>query len=95
MEWLNTGITSLKELIAFLHKKSRTNDVQEKQLIMELRNDLNVFKNGFLNEVTYDSMIDLMANEAIQSAVKKNFSFKKLKAGSIQAGDVQDERNKI
>src|ERR1700681_1368645 len=94
MEWLNTGITSLKELIAFLHKKSRTNDVQKKQLIMELRNNLNVFKNGFLNEGTYDSMIDLLANEAIQSAVKKNFSFKKLKAGSIQTGEVHDERNK-
>ncbi|HEV3251632.1 MAG TPA: hypothetical protein VGZ71_11805, partial [Puia sp.] len=75
MEWLNTGISSLKDLIAFLHKKSRTNDVQKKQLIMELRNNLNVFKNGFLNNVTYDSMIDLLANEAIQSAVKKNFSF--------------------
>jgi hypothetical protein len=61
---------------------------------MELRNNLNVFKNGFLNEVTYDSMIDLLANEAIQSAVKKNFSFKKLKAGSIQPGDIYDERNK-
>src|SRR5580698_1750098 len=94
MDWLNAGISPLKDLIAFLHKKSKTNDVQKKQVIMELRNNLNVFSNGFLNNTPYDNMIDLLSNDAIQQAIKENFSFKKLKAGNIGAFHVSDDRNK-
>src|ERR1700704_2738779 len=94
MEWLNTGIGPLKDLVAFLYKKTKTNDVQKKQLIMELRNNLNVFKNGFINEVSYDSIIDLLSNEAMQQAVRKNFAFKRLKAGVISARLIKDDRNK-
>jgi hypothetical protein len=94
MDWLSVGISPLKDLIAFLQKKSKTNDVQKKQLIMELRNNLNVFSNGFLNETPYDNMIDLLSNDAIQQAVKENFSFKKLKAGVIEPQHVSDDRNK-
>src|SRR5580765_6348335 len=94
MEWLNTSIAPLKDLLAFLYKKSKTNDVHKKQVIMELRNNLNVFKNGFINNAPYDTMIDLLANEAIQTAIKENFSFKKLKTGTIASGYVYEERNK-
>jgi hypothetical protein len=68
--------------------------VHKKQLLMELRNNLNVFKNGFLNNTPYDMMIDLLANEAFQSAIKENFSFKKLRSGVIQSRFIYDERNK-
>ena len=61
---------------------------------MELRNNLNVFSNGFKNNTPYDNMIDLLSNEAIQEAVKNNFSFKKLKSGEIDAAQVFDDRNK-
>ena len=94
MDWLSAGISPLKDLIAFLQKKSKTNDVQKKHLIMELRNNLNVFSNGFLNDTPYDNMIDLLSNDAIQQAIKENFSFKKLKAGVIEAAHVYDDRNK-
>jgi len=94
MEWLNSGIAPLKELLAFLYKKSKTNDVHKKQVIMELRNNLNVFKNGFMNNTPYDMMIDLLVNDAIQTAIKENFSFKKLKGGTIPSNYVFDERNK-
>lgn len=94
MEWLNTGITPLKELLAFLYKKSKTSDVRKKQLIIELRDNLNVFKNGFFNQSPYDTMIDLLSREAIQAAISENFSFKKLKAGTIHTSVIYDERNK-
>jgi len=94
MEWLNAGIGPLKDLIGFLHKKTKTNDVQKKQLIMELRNNLNVFKNGFLNEVSYDVIIDLLSNEAVQQAIKKNFPFKRLKAGVVSSKIIREERNR-
>lgn len=94
MEWLNAGIAPLKDLIAFLNKQSRTNNVLKKQLIMELRNNLNVFVNGFLNNTPYDNMIDLLSNEAIQEAVKNNFAFKKLKNGAIEPSQVFEDRNK-
>ena len=80
MEWLNTSITPLKDLLAFLYKKSKTSDVHKKQLIIELRDNLNVFKNGFFNQSPYDTMIDLLSRDAIQSAIKENFSFKKLRS---------------
>jgi hypothetical protein len=94
MEWLNTGITPLKELLAFLYKKSKTSDVRKKQLIIELRDNLNVFKNGFINQSPYDTMIDLLSRDAIQAAINENFSFKKLKSGTIHASVIYDERNK-
>jgi hypothetical protein len=94
MEWLNTGITPLKELLAFLYKKSKTSDVRKKQLIIELRDNLNVFKNGFINQSPYDSMIDLLSHDAIQAAINENFSFKKLKSGIIHTSVIYDERNK-
>src|SRR2546425_1862784 len=94
LDWLKTGISPLKDLIDFLYKKSQTNDVHKKQVIMELRNNLNVFKNGFMNEVAYDTMIDLLGNDAIQQAIKANFLFSKLKAGKIEPNHIYDDRNK-
>jgi uncharacterized protein YllA (UPF0747 family) len=94
MEWFNSSIAPLKDLLAFLYKKSKTNDVNKKQVIIELRDNLNVFKNGFINQSPYDMMIDLLSRDAIQSAIKENFSFKKLRAGNIQASIIYDERNK-
>ena len=94
MEWLKTGIGPLKDLIAFLQKQSTTNDVHKKQVIRELQNNLNVFKNGFLNNATYDIMIDLLSNEAIKQAITANFAFKKLKPGTIEPYHIYDDRNK-
>jgi hypothetical protein len=94
MEWFNTSISPLKDLLAFLYKKSKTNDVFKKQLIIELRDNLNVFKNGFLNQSPYDTMIDLLSRDAIQAAIKENFSFKKLRSGNIPVSIIYDERNK-
>jgi hypothetical protein len=94
MEWLNTSIAPLKDLLAFLYKKSKTNDVHKKQVIIELRDNLNVFKNGFFNQSPYDTMIDLLSRDAIQSAIKENFTFKKLRAGKISASIIYEERNK-
>jgi hypothetical protein len=94
MDWLNTGISPLKDLIAFLNKQSKTNNVLKKQLIMELRNNLNVFVNGFMNNTPYDNMIDLLGNDAIQEAVKNNFDFKKMKKGEIEQNQIFEDRNK-
>jgi len=94
MEWFNSSIAPLKDLLAFLYKKSKTNDVNKKQVIIELRDNLNVFKNGFINQSPYDMMIDLLSRDAIQLAIKENFSFKKLRAGIIRASIIYDERNK-
>jgi parvulin-like peptidyl-prolyl isomerase len=94
MDWLNTGISPLKDLIAFLNKQSKTNNVLKKQLIMELRNNLNVFVNGFMNNTPYDNMIDLLVNDAIQEAVKNNFDFKKMKKGKIEQNQIFEDRSK-
>ena len=94
MDWLTAGISPLKDLIAFLNKQSKTNNVLKKQLIMELRNNLNVFVNGFKNNTPYDNMIALLSNDAIQEAVKNNFDFKKLKKGKIDQNQVFEDRNK-
>jgi len=94
LEWLKTGIGPLKDLLTYLNKESKTADVQKKQLIRELRNNLNIFHNAYLNNVSPDAMIDLLSNEAIKEAIKNNFKFKKLKTGKIQTHHVKDERNK-
>jgi uncharacterized protein YllA (UPF0747 family) len=94
MDWFNSSIAPLKELLAFLYKKSKTNDIHKKQVIIELRDNLNVFKNGFINQSPYDTMIDLLSRDAIQEAIKKNFSFKKLRAGKILVSIIYDDRNK-
>jgi len=94
MEWFNSSIAPLKDLLAFLYKKSKTNDVHKKQVIIELRDNLNVFKNGYINQAPYDEMIDLLQHDAIQSAIKENFSFKKLRSGTIEPMVIKEERNK-
>ena len=94
LEWLKTGIGPLKDLLSFLHKEGKTNDVLKKQVIRELRNNLNIFHNAYLNNVQADVMIDLLTNEAIKDAIKNNFKFKKLKAGAIEPYHVSDDRNK-
>src|ERR1044071_485696 len=94
LEWLKTGIGPLKDLLTYLNKESKTNDILKKQLIRELRNNLNIFHNAYLNNVSPDVMIDLLSNDAIKEAIKNNFKFKKLKAGKIEPHHVFDERNK-
>ena len=94
LEWLKTGIGPLKDLITFLNKESKTNDVLKKEVIRELRNNLNIFQNAYLNNVSPDVMIELLSNEAIKGAIKNNFRFKKLKPGSIEPYHVHDDRNK-
>jgi hypothetical protein len=93
-EWLKTGIGPLKELIAFLNKEGKTNDVLKRQVIRELRNNLNIFHNGFMNNVSQDTMIDMLSNDMIKEAIKENFKFRKLKPGRIEPYHVFDDRNK-
>ena len=69
LDWLKTGIGPLKDLISFLNKEGKTNDVLKKEIIRELRNNLNIFHNAFLNEVSADVMIDMLSNDAIKKAV--------------------------
>jgi hypothetical protein len=93
-EWLKAGIGPLKDLVSFLNKEGKTNDVLKKQVIRELRNNLNIFHNGFLNNVSQDVIIEMLSNEAIKEAIKENFKFKKLKPGTIALYQIYDERNK-
>ncbi|MGN6291885.1 MAG: hypothetical protein ACTHMV_04005 [Chitinophagaceae bacterium] len=93
-EWLKTGIGPLKDLLTFLNKESKTNDVLKKQVIRELRNNLNIFHNGFLNNVKPDVLVEMLSNEAVKEAIKNNFRFRKLKPGNIEPYHVYDDRNK-
>jgi len=94
MEWLKTGISPLKDLMVFLNKEAKTNDVLKKQVIRELRNNLNIFYNGFLNNISQNVMIDMLNNDSIKEAQKNNFKFKKLKPGTIEPYHIYNERNK-
>ncbi|MEP7374803.1 MAG: hypothetical protein ABI675_15510 [Chitinophagaceae bacterium] len=93
-EWLKAGIGPLKDLVSFLSKEGKTSDVLKKQVIRELRNNLNIFHNGFLNNVSQDVIIEMLSNEAIKEAIKENFKFKKLKPGTIEPYHIFDDRNK-
>jgi hypothetical protein len=94
MDWIRLSITPVKDLITFLNKKSHTSNVHKKQLFIELRDNLNVFSNGFLNGVSYDILIDLLRNDAIHQAIKDNFAFKRLRPGKIESSLIEDDRNK-
>ena len=94
VDWLKSGIGPLKDLLTFLNKESKTSDVLKKQVIRELRDNLNIFNNAYKNNVSADVMIDLLSNEAIKEAIKNNFRFKKLKPGYIEPYHVYDDRNK-
>jgi hypothetical protein len=93
-EWLKTGIGPLKDLISYLGKEVKTSDVIRKQLVRELRNNLNIFHNAFLNNISADVMIDMLSNEMIQKAIAERFKFSKLKPGIIEPYHIYDERNR-
>ena len=84
----------LKDILTFLNSEGKTNDVLKKQVLRELRNNLNIFHNAYLNNVAADMMIDMLSNEMIKEAIKENFKFKKLKPGAIEPYHVFDDRNK-
>jgi hypothetical protein len=94
LEWLKTGIGPLKDILTFLNKEGKTNDILKRQVLRELRNNLNIFHNAYLNEVSPDIMIDMLANSAINEAMNANFKFRKLKAGTIEPYHVFNDRNK-
>lgn len=94
LEWLKTGISPLKDLLTFLNKEGKTNDIHKRQVIRELRNNLNIFHNAFINNISPDVMIEMLSNEAIKEAIKNNFKFKKIKSGEIKPQHVFDDRNK-
>lgn len=94
LDWLKTGIGPLKDLLVFLNKEGKTNDILKKHIIRELRNNLNIFHNAFLNEVSADVMVDMLSNDAIKKAIDENFKFKKVKPGVIEPYHVFDDRNK-
>lgn len=94
MNWISATISPLKDLIAFLYNKGKTNDVNKRQIIRELRGNLIVFENAFINQVTSDVVIDNLANEAIKEAIRANFDFDKIKSGKIHTADIKDERNR-
>jgi hypothetical protein len=94
LEWLKTGMGPLKDLLTFLNSEGKTTDVLKKQVIRELRNNLNIFHNAYLNKVSPDIMIELLSNEAIKKAVEGNFKFKKLKPGRIEPYHIREDRNK-
>lgn len=93
-EWLKSGIGPVKDLISFLNKESKTADIIKRQLLRELRDNLNIFQNGFRNHVDADVLIDMLSNDAIEEALAKNFRFRKLKAGKVRPDHVHDERNR-
>lgn len=84
----------LKDLIAYLTKESRTNDILKNQFLRELRNNLNIFHNAYKNNIAPDVMIDMLCNDAIKKGVDSNFKFSKLKPGKIEPYHVFDDRNK-
>ncbi|MGL6268512.1 MAG: hypothetical protein ACRC2O_11340 [Chitinophagaceae bacterium] len=91
--WLSSTVSPLQSLIGFLQKQSKTNDVQKKQVIMELRDNLNLFKEAYEKPITYDRLVELLSNDAYRNAVKENFNFKKVKSGNIKKQHIKDERN--
>ena len=94
LDWLKTGIGPLKDLLTFLNKEGKTNDILKKQVLRELRNNLNIFHNAYLNNVPADVMIDMLDNKSVKKAIGKNFKFKRLKAGNIEPYHVAEDRNK-
>lgn len=94
MQWLSSTIAPLQNLIGFLYKKSKTNDVHKKQVLSELRDNLNLFKNAFMDNTPPENVIDLLSNTAYRNAIKENFNFTKLKEGKIPASVIKEDRNK-
>ncbi len=84
----------LKDILTFLNSEGKTNDVLKKQLLRELRNNLNIFHNAYLNNVAADIMIDMLSNDMIKEAIKENYKFRKLKPGVIEPYHVYNDRNK-
>lgn len=94
MDWIGSAIAPLRDLIGFLHKKTQSNDIQKRQIIRELRNNLIVFENAFINKITSDKIIDNLCNDAIRQAIQANFDFNKIRRGKIDSTIIGDERNR-
>ncbi len=94
MDFIAPGIDSLKDLITYLNQINRSSNASKKQVVRELRDNLNIFYNAYLNNIPADSLIDLLSNEAIKDAIRGNFKFRQLKPGTIEPYHIADERNR-
>ena len=94
LDWLKTGLSPLKDLLSYLTQAAKTNDILRKQVIRELRDNLNIFYNAHLNNIAPDTMIEMLSNTAIRKCQEANFKFRKLKAGAISMDEIRDERNR-
>jgi hypothetical protein len=91
--WLTSTAAPLQQLIGFLQKQTKTHDIQKKQVIIELRDNLNLFREALATPISYDQLIDLLSNDAYRQAIRENFPFKKLKSGKIEHRHIADDRN--
>lgn len=92
-EWLKTGIGPVKNLLDFLSKAGKRDDIIKLSIIRELRNNLDLFRQAFMGNISLDTLVDLLDNKAMEQASQKNYKFKKLVSGRIGRYHIADERN--
>ena len=93
IEWLSI-LKSVPELLSGLGSLVKNNRATKDALIRELRLNIKAFETASKNKkINFDKLVDLLHNEAIQTARKERFTFNSIKVGKIEETDIYDKRN--
>ena len=74
-------IGEIIDLIAYLRKRKKSNDIIKVGIFEELQTNLTVLSHKNRKDVDFNAIIDIISNEAIKKAKDENFNFNLLKKG--------------
>ena len=93
-DFLSPAVSVLKDLVAFLNRESKTENITKKLLLRELRDNFKVLMYAHEKNADIRLVIDQLSNAAIKDAIKSGFDFNKVRKGKITEKSIFDERNK-
>lgn len=93
IEWISV-IKSIPDLLSNLGGLIKNNRATKDALIRELRLNIKAFETASkTKKINYNKLLDLLHNEAIQTARKERFTFNSVKTGKIESKHILDKRN--
>lgn len=79
-DYLQTGISTFKDIITYLTDRSKTKDILRNNLLREMRDNLKLLEHRDKEGVQLSAIIQGLQLTAIDEAYNKNYNFKKLTA---------------
>lgn len=80
-DYIQTGISTIKELFTFFNERSRTADRLKKNILRELRDNIKLLEHRNKEGVQVNVILQTLSAKAISEAYQQNYNFNQLSDG--------------